>query len=544
MLSGLKKQLLTLSVSLVFSVVALNQAYAEGSDISVNNLEDLSVVMSVDYGSDKSKVGLIEHGTEGRIGTTATSFFVQNNNYYILDNANKKILVVDKQNNSNSIQLNTSGYYEDIYVSDNQKIYVLDSLLRKVSELSKNGELLTEYNIPEILSDPNGLEMNTQKQIIVNQSQDLSVILTTGEVSVSTKKLEHNDVEISQIRNDRKTGKIIVDNKSKKEFVDFKVDYEEMFGGLTVNDVRENQIIFTKTEVAADIPKVMAETHVYVVNKKGEVLGAVRIPLEKMTMAPRHLIRVDNNKIYLLSTDKEALKIYELKPGKKFTKTLKDRVELYTSENNEQIKKTKGSRVSILSENGSITRAQVQDRVDKMLSYHITFVDGNLKQLSGTKLPTIYSGKKTGDSYWGIPYKWGGGDGHDEGTGSRESFGYYQSRGYQTGDIDTNGYGVNEVTGLDCSGFVGLAWHRTDQKYGTTTLGNIASNITVSNLKPMDALNDAGFHTLLYKSDTSNGINTYESSTDDQRVGSHSRTWYWLGTTNDFVPIRYNNITD
>lgn len=117
---------------------------------------------------------------------------------------------------------------------------------------------------------------------------------------------------------------------------------------------------------------------------------------------------------------------------------------------------------------------------------------------SGTLLPDHVRNASVGSTIIGIPYKWGGADAHDYGAGGRSNFGTYQSQGFQTGDIDWNDYGVSSVTGLDCSGFVGLAWFRTDLKYGTSTLSNISHAITKPQLKHMDALNDSGFHTLLY----------------------------------------------
>lgn len=136
-------------------------------------------------------------------------------------------------------------------------------------------------------------------------------------------------------------------------------------------------------------------------------------------------------------------------------------------------------------------------------------------------------------------------DGADTGAGGRESFGYYQQNGYQTGDVNTNkdgGYG--SVTGLDCSGFVGLAWYRTDKKYATSTLHEITHDITKSDLKSMDALNSSGYHTVLYSGQSSTGVYTKESTTDNGgKSQNYHRTWTWLDN-NKFKPIRYDKIVD
>jgi hypothetical protein len=49
----------------------------------------------------------------------------------------------------------------------------------------------------------------------------------------------------------------------------------------------------------------------------------------------------------------------------------------------------------------------------------------------------------------------------------------------------------------DCSGFVSMAWHLADS-YSTSTLYQVSSTISKSSLRPGDALNYAGVHTVLF----------------------------------------------
>ena len=76
----------------------------------------------------------------------------------------------------------------------------------------------------------------------------------------------------------------------------------------------------------------MAEMHVYVIDKNGNVLGAVRKPHERAEYYSRNNIRVDDGKIYYLSAELEAVYVYELTPGKTFENRLNERIETFFNE--------------------------------------------------------------------------------------------------------------------------------------------------------------------------------------------------------------------
>ncbi|QHE50867.1 hypothetical protein [Pontibacillus sp. HMF3514] len=544
------KSLIYLVLStLIISLLPTTSFAEKSSRTSIYDYEQINKVFDVAYGAKDDQLGFTPNGTEGEIGTGVVSFYVQNNNVYFLDNVNKKVSVFDESGSFiSSYDLSYARWLSDLIVLDNQTIYVLDSAKRFVYEINKDGEKVNSYDVPKEITIPTGLGKTINNKITVDQSQDIIVELKSGN------KLGKSNLPNVEEKINENKGKITFNNG--ETIGDFTVNFEESYGGLTVNSIMPNRIIYTKTEVASHIPKIMAETHVYVANKKGETIGAVRIPLEEMYFAPRHLVRVDNNKIYLISPKENHLTLYELKPGKTFEKRLDDRINNFTKDMSNKVSSSKVSSTqtetnndvstqSNTGENGYLHRSDAGSRANSMINETWTVSSSNKSQASGTVLPDYVSNASSGSTLESIPYKWGGGDAHDIGAGSRNSFNYYQQNGYQTGDVDTNGYGVSSVTGLDCSGFVALAWYRSDKKYSTSSLYEITHNITKSDLKYMDALNDSGFHTLLYVNSGSNGIYTKEATTDgNQSAQDYSRTWYWLETSNDFIPVRYDRIAD
>jgi len=237
------------------------------SDIQINNAENLESAIVIPYGVQDNEAGFEPHGTEGIIGTGITSFFVQNNIFYLLDNVNKKVLITDKKGQTSAMKVEEESFLEEITVSKNGVIYVLDTRSRVVYEYSKNGVLENKLLIPDSLEVPTGIDVNNKGEVVVNQGQEFSVNLSSGEEGILTRPLD--DIEVYEVRVNEMLGKVGFKEAGKK--FEFTVPFEESFGRITVNSIKGNQIVYTKTEVAADIPKIMAETHVYVANKKGTV---------------------------------------------------------------------------------------------------------------------------------------------------------------------------------------------------------------------------------------------------------------------------------
>jgi hypothetical protein len=136
----------------------------------------------------------------------------------------------------------------------------------------------------------------------------------------------------------------------------------------------------------------------------------------------------------------------------------------------------------------------------------------------------------------GVAYDWGGMDdvaAFDRKLAADRAAGSHQDQG------------VSECTaGVDCSGFVSLAWKQT-RKYGTATIGEIASLLNVdvlTGLEKGDALNRSGVHIVLFDSYNPDGtVNVWEASGSHSRVVfSANQNWSRFRVKNkEYVPIRY-----
>ncbi len=81
--------------------------------------------------------------------------------------------------------------------------------------------------------------------------------------------------------------------------------------------------------------------------------------------------------------------------------------------------------------------------------------------------------------------------------------------------------------GTDCSGFVGRVWGLSSTKPGTTTLINYAKSNTPATPVMGDAFVHPNDHAVIFKSNGTNGVNTYESTADQNydRVVIDFRSW-------------------
>jgi hypothetical protein len=185
-----------------------------------------------------------------------------------------------------------------------------------------------------------------------------------------------------------------------------------------------------------------------------------------------------------------------------------------------------------------------------------------------------HSDYQAGYTYYGMPYKWGGGDSLDDlggPAGGNDRFSDRLDNGDLVGDtynnwFDCPGGGQEkpvcpEAAGVDCSGFVTRVWGRPiGEKYGTWTLPNISTPIPfnsdadlVRKMRMGDIFNYVGHHVvLLYYFDPfdNNRPYYYEAGWDDPYIHTVLLSNGWDNISprrNDnsgYRPYRYNEIAD
>ncbi len=188
---------------------------------------------------------------------------------------------------------------------------------------------------------------------------------------------------------------------------------------------------------------------------------------------------------------------------------------------------------------GQITRTQIMTNADPYINYDWTATSGNIWNninCSSVGNITTPSWVKVG-SNTAMPYCWGG-------WSSLTSFAKGVSNGESAGDNDCSTSGDIDGTcavGVDCSGFVTKAWGITSQKYSTTTLPNISTKITLSQVQKGDIVDNVGSHVRLVDSINANGsVTVLESSGKDWKVSPGT---YTPAQLTSYTPFKYNNVS-
>ena len=143
-----------------------------------------------------------------------------------------------------------------------------------------------------------------------------------------------------------------------------------------------------------------------------------------------------------------------------------------------------------------------------------------------------YESDYSAGTYVGIPYDWGG---------------FYTTAEYD--DYLTQGYGAGShswhgslwcTVGVDCSGFVSQAWE-TSQKYGTSTIYQVSHDISVSDLKRADALNNSGSHIVLFAYESDAGLPIHYETYGTVVLVDYDQGW---SSFDSYEAIRYDDIED
>jgi hypothetical protein len=231
-----------------------------------------------------------------------------------------------------------------------------------------------------------------------------------------------------------------------------------------------------------------------------------------------------------------------------------------------------------------ISRQQVIYNAQRYVFYEFTPSQSNIgcrtwnayiNCLGGYRWTTVctHSDYQAGHTYYGIPYKWGGGDSLDD-LGSSSCCDMFSRRlanGDLIGDTYNNWFGCPgggqekpvcpEAAGVDCSGFVTRVWGRPiNEKYGTWTLPNISTPIPfntdadlVRKMRMGDIFNYVGHHVvLLYYFDPydNNRPYYYEARWEDPYIHRVLLNNGWdkisprRNDNSGYRPYRYNEIAD
>ena len=137
-----------------------------------------------------------------------------------------------------------------------------------------------------------------------------------------------------------------------------------------------------------------------------------------------------------------------------------------------------------------------------------------------------------GQTIIGIPYDWGG-------FSTISDYDNKLTQGYGAGSHSWHGV-LSCTVGVDCSGFVSRAW-QTSQKYGTYTIQNVSSTISVNDLDRGDAINKPSSHIVLFAYTSASGLPIHYEAQGGVVFVDSDQGWSGL---NGYSAIRYDDIEE
>ncbi|MBS4537655.1 hypothetical protein GOQ27_04220 [Clostridium sp. D2Q-11] len=518
----MKKQI-TLILIIMLILTFSSQSFAFNNTSSNPTIEDV-LIIKAGTGIDSIGYTPIMPEVERQF---PESFFVSNNGktFFILDTVNKRILEYEKQELVKKIEIPFIEYAKDLIVLKD-KIYVLEGNEdNTIYRIDMNG------NIDEIIKKPEQLKQYQINQLNIDKNNNLILVYDGNKLYdiINSKIISNSDVSVKSIS--PKKGKI-----KTKEGIEIDVAFEELYGSINIHNITKEGYIYTSVEDVADTSKILVEHTIRKYNKTGKLEGIAAIPMERYISFPNKYMNVTNNgDIYIMIIEENQVIISKVNLDKNFKSTLKQKKSEYSIEDEEKNTNDDDIIITPMYDPSIPSRSTVNSRANSMTGYKWTYNSSNGQHSSYSYVtkPDYLVNTSYGSSLTGIPYCWGGFDGHDRSsTGSWSNFGSAMSMGKEAGNVYTSGSYKSSTAGLDCSGFVSAAL-QFGSKYGTYGLNDMSDPISSSQLKYMDILIKPGSHVLFFYSWNSDKtvVNSKEATTSGyDKTKSYTRTWSWLSS--------------
>jgi hypothetical protein len=257
-------------------------------------------------------------------------------------------------------------------------------------------------------------------------------------------------------------------------------------------------------------PVVTVEQTVWHIALSGEVLSVAQVPLEKRLLAVENGIALDaSGEPVALVPQRDALHFWRLAPTGPADVTGRQ-MNLLPDE--AAAKLGVATQGLVTAGGGCLTSAQMESNALEYLNNAtgINAVSIANNTTCATRTPPHYLGGP--GTYLSVSYAWGKWE-------TPAQFNSAMARNFDAGNMTSLlSDGVTAAPtlycayGIDCSGFVARVWGlTTSEKPGTTKLVSFAKSTPVT-LVTGDALVHPGYHAVIFKSNGTNGINTYEST--------------------------------
>lgn len=288
---------------------------------TIEDSSQIQLVDSIQYGNGEGKIAIDAGGMN-----PVSSFDIERGTLYLLDDAGSQVVIKDSDGTTSSFPIqknqNIIGGLEDILVTKNEDIYVLNSAENIVYQYKSDGELKESFDLSSLdLFFPDSLDEFANNEIVVSQNQEKFANLNT----MSFVADENLPFQFKHVN--RKESKLLLHDEGKQ--TELSLFSNLGLGNLALQKVTDDQIIYMQT-VTPPLIASISETHVFSLNRQGATLGGVRIPVENFIEKPQRVenyIKTNQNKIYLLIPEKEHIALYEITLGKEYESFIEEQVE-------------------------------------------------------------------------------------------------------------------------------------------------------------------------------------------------------------------------
>ncbi|PKM93612.1 MAG: hypothetical protein CVU84_14680 [Firmicutes bacterium HGW-Firmicutes-1] len=533
---------MTLSATLMIGLFSSNINMVHAS------LSADKVSIELEIGNDNEKNNLISYkaDSEGNI-SGPEDFTMENNDIYILDSTDNKVIKSTNNQVSNIINLHKKAIK---IASNNNNLYTLnnDFSITKYDELGNDSTIELDKNIvDEAIVDFQAIdnylyitttEGNSGKTYKINLDADNEGIYKSSE-SFEGRIFDKNTIYRNELIPEEGNSighsceMTIQDIQTGSEFSILLTSKHWVMGAqyLGIDEKGNYRIKLIEMETKKDYTTEVEET-IRTINPNGQLVG-IKAEVKQKKSIPNQT-KVFENEMYGINNLEKSVQIAKVtSPNESSLEQFKSKLDNDT----EILDENQDS--ELLIENTATTAVSTISRSTIMSSaktYHTSFAwtcsSSNLAAMTSWIKPR-YVG--SAGSYSCMPYCWGG-------FASRNQFITAMNNSGRVGNINCpyTGY-VSNTYGLDCSGFVSRAWGLTT-KYSTRSITDVTTNINTSALQQGDALNLSGKHIVLFeKLDSSGNYVLYEAT----QMNSYDRVAHTIRSATSlstYTPIKYNYV--
>lgn len=232
------------------------------------------------------KGGVHGDGTGGAYGVS--SFRVWNGKFYLLDNANKNILIVKSRDDVETIKLFPDGWYQDLLVNGNAGYILL------------TGDTVIKTHADGVPISESTMGGNTAAKFLPPRNGRVTVLSHVGplERDVTVEEVTDPVLPDYTITSDEKSATIAWEEDGVEKSIPLQFDVG--FAEVEVLAQKEDGLLVAKMETSPNTTGITTEQHIVFVDWEGNETEYLRVPLEKMAAPPTRYLASDGEEVYLL----------------------------------------------------------------------------------------------------------------------------------------------------------------------------------------------------------------------------------------------------